>query len=369
MREVTCHIDEDSIKIQPSIHRDNQSVIRQIASEKNRVGRNSVVVSVMLDMMFLKKHNIAVSTTAEQVRRNNSQLVQSHGTDIWGLTTSHYNQSVDRTKYNRQDKKSQMTLHLPPKFVDAMTDEYGKNGYGQAIREAISIFEDQSFRSLNHMMSVQIDVLSERFETPIGSWIENNGNEWWDTIDSESPSVWGQAYQQNTTQNTTQKKRGDWITEAFKRIKTNTYVSRDFVEQILHLEFGYTEDTARKKANNVDLDVINKEWYDTVKDKLDSDVAVRVDGASDVDDIMDEHMGFINMLDAPPEKVVSAERKEWATAKATEGYPLDVDWHDLTYESRVSVASDHLESDPEAVGIDDEMTDTSQIRSASGDNQ
>ena len=368
MDEITCHINEDSIKVQPNIHHDNQSVIRQMAADKNRVGRNSVVVSVMLDMMFLAEHNVAVSVTAEQVRRNNSQLVQSHGTGIWGLTKSHYNQSVDRDKYNGEDKKSQIPLHLPPKFIDAMEDEYGPNGYSQAIREAISFYEDQSFRSLTHIMSVQMDVLSERYDTPIGSWIENNGNEWWETIDSETPDVWGQAYQQNTTQNTTKEKRAEWITEAFKRILPSNYKSRDTIDTQLYRQFGYTKDTARKKANDVDLDVINKEWFDGVKDKLDSDVAERVDGASDVDDIMDENMGFVSMLDAPPEKVVTDDRKEWATAKATEGYPLEVDWHDLTFESRVSVASEHLESAPEAVGIGDEMTDTSQIR-ASGDNQ
>jgi hypothetical protein len=122
----------------------------------------------------------------------------------------------------------------------------------------------------------------------------------------------------------------------------------------LENEFGLSEKNARVKAGQIDIDEINAEWYDDVEDVLDTDVSERA-SASDLIGIM-ENPGQLNLLNGRPEDTVDEQTQQGATVRATGNYPLDVNWDGLTWDSRVSIASEYLERECEAQKLVDGVT-------------
>ncbi|GAA0532531.1 hypothetical protein ABNG02_00895 [Halorubrum ejinorense] len=347
MREITCHTAE-AVEKQPTINLGDLSVIKTIAQSGNRKLSKGVVISEMMDMMFLRRHNTTLSSVSEQVRHNNARIIQKEGTDVWGLTETRRNVDVDTEQYGDSDASEQVNAWIPPHIVDCVEEVYGPRKWREAISAAVGCYMSQSFNSLHQVMAVQIDVISETYETTIGAWIDENADEWVVSMNTANPEDWGDGYQNNVGGNTPRDIRIDWIQEAFENILPQAYVSESKVEKILNQFFDISGGEAKSKATDpeIDYDQINAEWYDSVIDNVDSDVRERVDNPTELAALSGDNVEQLSIIDDAPENMVMDDGKNHVTAKATHNLTFKADWDDLTWETRLGVTAGDVD-DPE----------------------
>jgi hypothetical protein len=68
--------------------------------------------------------------------------------------------------------------------------------------------------------------------------------------------------------------------------------------------------------------------------------------------------GQLGLLNGRPEDTVDEKTQQSATVRATGNYPYEVDWTGMTWDSRVSIACEFLDSECEAQKLVDGTTVT-----------
>lgn len=384
-KEITLISDASKVK-NPSFRQSDASVVQSVAERYNKKVSNSIVSAEILQMYVLRNAGETYTMVADMVKENNGTLKQTHGGDIWSLVDGYRPVPTDATRYDDPNATKQMEVFCPPKLYDYLNREYGQRGWMDVISRAVGMYTTQPFFSLNHVLQVQRDIIQENYDTDIGQWYQDKDDPWHATMDADMPHQWGTAYQSHLTGNTPFEEKIDWIEAAFESIFDDSVITRSMIEMNLESEFGESDKEARRKAAEVDIDKINADWYSDVQRVLDSDIREQVSGASDIIDMMETDdeddlfgAGALSGIDQPPEVSVSESEKERATRQATLNTKADIGWHDLTWRSRVTIASDVFESefthkDPADIGqgsdtVDDVETRMDAINSATGDNQ
>lgn len=384
-KEITLISDKSKVK-NPSFRQSDASVVQSVAERYNKKVSNSIVSAEILQMFVLRNRGETYTMVADMVQENNGTLKQTHGGDIWSLVDGYRPVPTDATRYDDPDETKQMEVFCPPKLYDFLNREYGKRGWMDVINKAVGQYVTQPFFSLNHVLEVQHDIIQENYDTDIGQWYRDKDEPWYETMDADMPRQWGTAYQSHLTGNIPRDDKITWIEAAFSEIYGNNVITRSNIESQLNDEFGESEKEARRKADEVDIDKINDDWYSDIQNVLDSDIRELVSGASGIIDMMktdDEDdlfgVGALSGIEQAPEVSVPDDEKARATRLATSGINADIGWHDLTWQSRVRIAHSAFENeynhkDPADIGqgsddVDGVESRMDAINSVTGDNQ
>ena len=329
----------------PSFYLRDLSVIKSLSGMNNKRVTHSVATVEILRMYIYATSSVNSNTyVAGEVQRQNGKLSQRHGGDIWSLTADY--DTVDITSTVASDDEyetKQWEIYVPPFVYKYVEEEYGARGWKDAINQAVDWYINQPFMTLHHVATVQKDILSETYETDVGQWFNDNSDEWIDNVDSEYIDDWATAYKANTTKNTPAETKIKWLEAAFAKINGDGYLNELTVKGMMIHEFGLSERDAKKKLRKMDMDEINRAWYESVKHIVDDDVQSRYNlTPTKLHDLTGDKAYMLpdlaESIDVTIENAMSDQNKDRMTSMAMYNMPGDCDYTDVSWSGRVAFA-------------------------------
>ena len=330
----------------PSFRLKDLSVIKSLSRSNNKRVTHSVATVEILRMYIyateIKKANTYV---AGEVQRQNGELSQIYGGNIWSITEGY--DTVDITSSIAEEDEyetKQWEIYVPPFIFEYVEEEYGSRGWSTAISDAVEWYINQPFYTLHHVATVQRDILEETYETDVGQWFNEFGDEWIDNVESECVDDWSEKYKANTTKNTPVETKIQWLETAFEAIKGDSYVSKSVVKGMMQYEFGLSERDADQKIKKMDMDKINRGWYERVKHVVDDDVTDRFDLTPTKLHDLAGHTAhsltdLAESIDGSVRENMTDEHKERMTKLATYNMPGECSYTDVSWAGRLAFAT------------------------------
>lgn len=330
----------------PSFYLKDLSVIKSLSGMNNKRVTHSVATTEILRMYIYATESEKANTyVAGEVQRQNGQLSQSHGGNIWSITEGH--ESVDITPSTPEEDKyetRQWEIYVPPFIYEYVEEEYGAHGWKDAINQAVEWYINQPFYTLHHVATVQRDILTETYETDVGQWVSESGSEWIENVDSQYVDDWSKPFKENATKNTPVETKVRWLETAFESINGDGYLPEMVVKGMMVSEFDLSERDTQKKIRKMDMDTINRGWFESVSHVVDDDVKARFDlTPTKLYELSGKkaHMlpDLADSIDGSVSENMSDDHKERMTKLATSNMPGGCDYTDVSWSSRLAVAT------------------------------